>query len=144
MRCFRYLLLCLLICLVSMGCGNSQIKAKGRVLKGGAPFQPAEGEAVRIFFEPLDPPQGSYDSYAGEFNNKDGTFQINGKDGTGLPPGKYRITLQLMKNKEDLFNGGLMGRRSPFSCEVKRSSDEAVVDLDQVKLPPAKVRKAGS
>jgi hypothetical protein len=141
MRRFRCLLPCLLIAFVGVGCG-SQIKAKGRVVKDGAPFQPGEGEAVRIFFVPLDPPQGTtYDSYAGEFNNQDGTFQIKGKDGSGLPPGKYRITMQLMKNKEDLFNGGLMGPRSPFTCEVKSSSDEVVVDLDQVRLPPPKVKR---
>jgi hypothetical protein len=147
MRGIRYLLPCLIICLVSAGCGTSHIKAKGRVIKGGEAFRPGEGEGVRIFYEPLDPPEGSsYNSYAGEFNNEDGTFQIKGKDGTGLPPGKYRITLQLMKNKEDLFNGALMGKKSPFTCEVKNASDVAVVDLDEFKPPPPKVRrgKAGS
>jgi hypothetical protein len=138
---FRFLLPCLLICLAGVGCGNSNFSAKGRVVKGGAPFQPGEGEAVRIFFVPLDPPQGSnYDSYAGEFSNQDGTFQIKGKDGKGLPPGKYRITLQLMKNKEDLFKGALMGPKSPFTCEVKSASDDVVVDLDEFKPPPPKGR----
>jgi ABC-type glycerol-3-phosphate transport system substrate-binding protein len=141
MRCFRILLPCLLICVASAGCG-SQIKAKGRIVKGGEPFKPGEGEGVRIFFVPLDPPEGNtYDSYAGEFNNENGTFQIKGKDGNGLPPGKYRITMQLMKNKEDLFNGALMGPRSPFKCEIKSAADEVVVDLDQVKIPPPKVKR---
>lgn len=49
--------------------------------------------------------------------------------------------MQLMKDKEDLFNGALMGPRSPFTCEIKNSSDEVVVDLDQAKIPPPKVRR---
>ena len=145
MRCLRVLLPCLLICVVGAGCG-SHIKTKGRVVKGGEPFKPGEGEGVRIFFVPLDPREdNTYDSYAGEFNNENGTFQIKGKDGNGLPPGKYRITMQLMKDKEDLFSGALMGPRSPFTCEIKSSSDEVVVDLDQARIPPPKVKqeKAG-
>lgn len=54
-----------------------------------------------------------------------------GKDGQGLPLGKYRVTLQLMKNKEYLFKGKLMGARSPFTCEVTSGSTEVLVDLDQ-------------
>jgi hypothetical protein len=127
----RYLPLILLIGLCSLGCGrSSMIQAKGRVLKGGTPFKLGEGEGLRIFFLPLEPTGSGYDSYAAEFHN-DGTFTVKGKDGRGLPPGKYRVTLQLMKNKEDQFGGRFMGEKSPFVCEVNKASDEVVVDLDQ-------------
>jgi hypothetical protein len=120
-----------LIGLCTLGCsGPSTIKANGRVLKGGTPFKLGEGEGLRIFFVPLEPTGPGYDSYAAEFH-KDGTFQVKGKDGRGLPPGKYRVTLQLMKNKEDQFAGRFMGEKSPFLCEVRNASDEVVVDLDQ-------------
>jgi hypothetical protein len=115
------------------GCSdNHLIKPKGRIVKGGAPFQAGEGENFRIILAPADPPQGSsYDSYPAEYHREDGTFQVVGKDGKGLPPGKYRVGLELIKKKEDLYKGAFMGGRSPFTCEVTGGSSEIVVDLDQ-------------
>ena len=51
--------------------------------------------------------------------------------GAGLPPGKYRVSLQLMKNKEDQFGGRLVGVKSPFTVEVQRGGGDLVIDLDQ-------------
>jgi hypothetical protein len=131
MRLQRVLLPGVLVGLCVLGCGShGPFNAKGRVLKGGKPFELGENEGLRIFFVPLDPPAGGYDSFAAEFH-KDGTFVVKGKDGRGLPPGKYRVTLQHMKNKEDLFRGRFMGEHSPFTCEVGRGSGEVVVDLDK-------------
>jgi hypothetical protein len=122
----------LLIGLLAIGCGTGYIKAKGRVTKGGAPFRPGEGEALRIVLAPLDAPAGStYDSYAAEFHPDDSTFLVKGKDGNGLPPGKYRVGVELIKKKEDQFKGRFTGPRSPFTCEVTSAASEVVVDLDQ-------------
>ena len=124
----------LLICCAVLGCGGSLVKPKGRVMKGGAPFQTADGEALRVILAPADGPEGAhYDSYPALYNPDNATFQVVGKDGKGLPPGKYRVGLELIKKKEDVFKGALMGRRSPFTCEVTNSSSEIVVDLDQAK-----------
>jgi hypothetical protein len=125
--------LCLLIAWLVTGCGRSPfVSAKGRIVKNGGPFRTQPGEGLRIFFVPLDPPQGSqYDSYAAEFAPKRGTFRVRGKDRQGLPPGKYRVTMQLMKKKEDMFAGRFMGKNSPFVCEVTDGGDEVVINLDQ-------------
>jgi hypothetical protein len=133
MRNTRCVLPCLLIGLLAIGCGSSFIKAKGRVVKGGEPFHLGEGEALRIILAPLDAPEDShhYDSYAAEFHPDDGTFLVKGKDGNGLPPGKYRVGLELLKKKEDQFQGRFMGRKSPLTCEVTTAANELVVDLDQ-------------
>ena len=56
-----------------------------------------------------------------------------GKDGNGLPQGKYRVNVELLKKKEDLFKGLLTGSRSPLTCEVTSASSELVFDLDQAK-----------
>ena len=89
---------------------------------------------MRIILAPLETPAGStYDSYAAEFHPDDGTFLVLGKDGNGLPPGKYRVNVELLKKKEDLFKGSLTGPRSPLTCEVTSASSELVVDLDQAK-----------
>src|SRR5947209_8060251 len=133
MRPLRYLLPCLLIGLPSLGCGGSSfIKAKGHITKDGHPYVPGEGEGLRIFFVPLQSTGGPrYDSFAAEYHKDDGTFQVLGKDGKGLPPGKYRVSLQLMKHKEDLLGGKLLGPRSPFTCEVTGGGNDLVIDLDQ-------------
>ena len=125
----------LALCVVMLGCGGSSlVKPKGRVIKGGAPFQTGDGEALRIILAPAEGVEGSaYDSYPALYSPDDATFQVIGKDGKGMPPGKYRVGLELIKKKEDLFKGILRGRRSPFTCEVTSSSGEIVVDLDQAR-----------
>jgi hypothetical protein len=125
---------CLLFSLFAIGCSDGFIKAKGRVLKNGEPFRPGEGEALRIILAPFDPPAGAtYDSYAAEFHPEDSSFIVKGKDGRGLPPGKYRVGVELLKKKEDQFNGRFAGAKSPFTCEVTSAASELVVDLDQGK-----------
>jgi len=125
-----------LIALLPLGCGKSGfIKAKGRIVKGGQPYIAPEGEGFRIFFVPANMPEGShFDSYAAECDPDNGSFQVRGKDGEGLPAGKYRIDLQLMQNKEDLLGGGLLGKKSPFTCEVPGVEDDIVIDLDKSKF----------
>jgi hypothetical protein len=146
MRPLRLLPLALLAVLLAAGCNPSgHIKARGRVVKGGQPFLAEKGQGLRIFFAPVELTTGGYDSYAAEYNPADGTFLVVGKDRTGLPPGKYRVGLQLMQNKEDLFNGKLLGKKSPFILEVARGGDDLVIDLDQAPLVPDKpAGKAGS
>ena len=133
MRSLRRLLPGLLIGLLALGCGRSGfIKARGCITKGGQPFLAGAGQGLRIFFVPLATPEGSrYDSYAAEYDPEAGTFQVRGKDGQGLPPGSYRVTLQLMKSKEDLLKGALLGTKSPFTCEVARGGGDVVIDLDK-------------
>jgi hypothetical protein len=150
MRSHRHLLLCALIALLCAGCGSSGlIKAKGRIMKGGQPYLANDGEGLRIFFEPLEIPQGSthYDSFAAEYHAEDGTFQVQGKNGLGLPPGHYRVSLQLMKNREDVFAGKATGKKSPFTCEVTGQQGEVVINLDQVQAASpqvgAKTRRKG-
>jgi hypothetical protein len=124
--------LCLLVVLLALGCNSSTVRAKGRLIRGGQPYLTGEGEALRIFFVPLEEPKGGrFDSYAAAYFRNDGSFQVMGKDQQGLPPGKYRVSLELIKKKEDLLGGKLMGKDSPFTCEVTSSRNELVIDLDK-------------
>jgi hypothetical protein len=117
------------------------IKAKGRVVKNGEPFRAEDGEGLRIFFDPVDIGEGTttYDSFAAEYHATDGTFEVRGKNGKGLPTGNYRISLQLMKAREDQLKGSAMGKRSPFTCEITGKQGEVVIDLD--KLTPVEEKK---
>jgi hypothetical protein len=137
----RYTCLVVLVALAgltTLGCGNSgKIKAKGRIVKSGQPFLAEQGEGLRIFFDPVEYPADQYDSYAAEYHPKDGSFEVEGKDRKGLPPGTYRVSLQLMKSKEDLLKGAAMGKQSPFQQVEVSGKNEIVLDLDQVQ-PSAK------
>ncbi len=152
MHAWRRPLILVVIGLLSLGCGDSShINAKGRIIKSGQPYLAPEGTGFRVFFVPLDAPEGKhFDSFAAEYNPENGSFLVQGKDGKGLPRGKYRVDLQLMKSKEDLLGGKLLGKKSPYVVEVAGSSDELVIDLDTArfdsllageKAPKAKSKK---
>jgi hypothetical protein len=53
-----------------------------------------------------------------------------GPDGKGIPPGKYRLALEHLKKKQDLFRGAFDGDRSPIVREVTNNSQEILIDLD--------------
>jgi hypothetical protein len=127
----RIVATCLLLGLLATGCGGSNmIKAKGRIVKGGQPFVPPEGQGLRIFFMPVDTSGDRYDSYMATFNKDNSTFVVIGKDGAGLPPGNYRVSVELLKQKADQFKDKYTGTRSPFTFEVNKENKELVIDLD--------------
>jgi hypothetical protein len=133
MHLLKRLAICVLASLPATGCGDSGfVKARGHVIKGGAPFITNEGEGMRIALAPLEMTQGDkYDSYAAAYDPDDGSFFVMGKQDKGLPPGKYRVSIELMKKKEDLLNGKLLGAKSPLTLEVTTSNNNLVIDLDQ-------------
>jgi hypothetical protein len=122
----------LLIVLLAVGCGGrSNIKAKGWVRKGGEPYLTNKGDGMRIIFAPLEGTDGRYDSFAAVYQPTDGSFQVVGKDGTGLPPGKYQVSLQHLRARQDVLKGRFVGKNSPFLLNVKRGGNDLVLDLDQ-------------
>jgi hypothetical protein len=130
MRPFHKGMALVVIALFVCGCGgDGRIKARGRILKNGQPFQLKEGEGLRIVFFPPEAPGTTYESYAAVFDNDDGSFKVTGRDGKGLPPGKYRIAIEHLKKKQDLFKGAFSGKRTPIVREIT-GSDEIIIDLD--------------
>jgi hypothetical protein len=124
----RLPILVAIICLWAMGC-DANLKPRGRLLKKGAPFAPSDTEAVHVTFFP-DVEQPDHDPYPARVNREDGTFQVLGVDGKGLPPGKYRATVQLTKNRKDVFNGAYNRIRSPFKIDLTSSTGEITLDLE--------------
>jgi hypothetical protein len=78
-----------ILIVVTAGCGGSaKLQTRGCVVVNGAPLVPAAEEIVRVTFVPL--PEGggpAMDFYAATVNPDNGTFQVAGKDGKGVPPG---------------------------------------------------------
>jgi len=127
----------ILACLLALGgCGEAKLlRTEGRLLKGGDDFIPEDGEYIQITFVPI-PKDGEFatDYYYAEVDQDLGTFRPAGKNGKGMPSGKYRVAVELMKNRKDQFGGRFDTVQSPFVFDVDASTDEIVIDLDQ---PPA-------
>ena len=120
----------LALVLLASGCGSGKYQTKGRLLKNGAPYVPPEGDIVRLMFVPIaEGKERVTDFHAAIFNREDGTFYAAGRDGRGIPPGKYRIAIEHLKNRSDIFKGAYDAQRSPFVREVTSSADEVTIDL---------------
>src|SRR5262245_52743710 len=100
---------------------------KGRVVKGGGPVTLKPGEDLGVFFYPLggDGKLGTT-VYPAYFNAADSTFLVTGSDRRGLPPGKYRVAVELKLNKKDLFGGAFDMNRSPFVLDIDSKTGEIV------------------
>jgi hypothetical protein len=133
---FRFLSVVLLLLLLAAGC-SGRLQPRGRLTKNGDPYLPGEHETVHLALirvqdaapAPEKSDQESSGSYVATFNREDGTFLVGGADGKGLPAGKYRVTVQIMKNKKDLLNGAFGAQNSPIVREVTGKADELNLDL---------------
>ena len=124
-----------LLCCAFVLCGceaDPRLQAKGQIVKGGVPFTVPEDEYVRIVFHPI-PADGkrATNTYVAVYDNRDGRFKVAGADGRGLPPGKYRVSVEHERKRKDLFTGAYDADRSPFVFDVDSSSKEIVIDLDK-------------
>jgi hypothetical protein len=134
MRRVRPVLFALLALALASGC-SSRSKPRGRLVRDGEPFQPGEGEIVRIvLFSAGGTEEGSYPA---EYNREKGTFRVLGPKRRGVPAGKYRITVQVLKKRKDLLGGQFGASNSPFVREVSKKTGEIVLDLNKpAEAPP--------
>jgi hypothetical protein len=121
--------------LLISGCGGSgRLQTRGRILKNGAPYLPPEGDIVRVMFVPIpDGKEKVTDFHMANFNPDDGTFQAAGRDLKGVPPGKYRIAIEHLHRRADIFKGAFDAERSPFVHEVNSSTAEITIDVGKPK-----------
>jgi hypothetical protein len=115
------------------GCGRGDglLRTRGRVVKGGENFVPEEDEAIGLTFVPITPdgkPPKQF--YIVMVDQDTGTFRPYGTQGGGVPPGKYRVAVRLMKDKKDVYNDKFNEKDSPYIFDVEPDSDEIVIDLD--------------
>jgi hypothetical protein len=79
-------------CLTAGGCGSGA-SVTGKITNGGEPLQVSDKGHIVVTFskEVADAAQG--DGFGADLQ-PDGTFRVVGKTGGGIPPGKYRISVQ--------------------------------------------------
>jgi hypothetical protein len=128
------------------GCGKDnaalgpRVKPKGRILKNGLPLQYTESPNTRL--PPGDPGMqvifikvGTSDAGteipARIVDPREGTFDLAGEDGNGIPPGKYRIAVILAPvGGTDVFKGKFDRTNSKIERELKGNED-VVIDVDK-------------
>jgi hypothetical protein len=127
------MLLVVLLLVLAAGCGPPRVKAKGRLVNNGEPYRVEETDIVHMAFTPTEGSAGHEGNYVAEFNRKDSTFQVLGKEGRGLPPGKYRITVQVNRNRKDILKGAFGADKSPFVQDITDAGSEIVLDVGKPK-----------
>ena len=130
-------------CLISMlilvlayaptGCGSKGpklLKAKGQVVKDGEDYIPDDEENLQVCFIPiakdLSPPRNWY---AAEVDPATGSFYASGGEKKGMPPGKYRVMIELKKNRKDVLGGKFDSQNSPYVFDIDETSELMVVDI---------------
>lgn len=112
-------------CVLLAGCGSGQPLqiAKGQVLANGKNYQVGDREQLLIIFYPVIEEGEPSNTYPANVK-KDGSFDTTGRDGKGIPPGKYRVMIS------SPYGGGaveipkeLGSPQSPITREVVLGKD---------------------
>jgi hypothetical protein len=134
------IVLVLIFLLFVAGCGTRTVTVKGRLVYNGEPYVPGENESVRMSFISADESkpvkEGGEAAFVVSVNQKDGTFEVTGSKGKGLPPGKYRACVEVLKSKKDIFQGAFNAQNSPFLCTVETGLEDLTFDLAVQKEAP--------
>jgi hypothetical protein len=98
------LLVISVLCLGGCGGGDS-IWVTGVLQKGGEMYKPPDGHKVALYFCPMageasTSPAG--DVEMADYDSRDGSFTVPGRDGYGISPGKYRIAIVETLRREAL------------------------------------------
>lgn len=92
------------VCLAGCGSGDN-IWVTGVLQKGGEMYKPPEGHKLALYFCPMaDGTSGNRggDVEMADYDPSDGSFTVPGRDGYGIPPGKYRIAVVETLRREAL------------------------------------------
>lgn len=106
-----------------------------RILQNGLPIRPSGASlppgdpGLRITFIKLDTEDAGKEMLASITDEEEGTFELVGPEGKGIPPGKYRVALFLgPEGGEDQLKGKYARENSPIEVEVVEGKD-VVIDL---------------
>jgi hypothetical protein len=119
-------------CLLFLATGCTKhvgLTPEGQLLKNGIPFVPEEGEFVLVsFIAAADSGNTEGGSYVASFNPQTSTFKVGGS-GKLMPPGKYKIAIQVNKQHKDTLHGQFGPATTPFVFDIQTGKEEIKVDL---------------
>ncbi|MCS7021217.1 MAG: carboxypeptidase-like regulatory domain-containing protein [Gemmataceae bacterium] len=121
------------------GVGEGRTKPRGRILENGLPIKidtsklPPGDPGLQVTFIKLGGVDAGTEYEAVVTDSANGAFELIGKDGKGIPPGKYRVVITLAPfGSEDMLKGRFSRERSKIEIEVKPGED-VVIDIAQYK-----------
>ena len=119
-----------LACLaLAPGCGggSNAVWVEGKLLKGGVPYVAPPGHLVSVTFvglETLDPAGKlvrSPEPFEADYDDSTSNFTVPGREGKGIPPGKYRVAVT-QKMAREAFDAA-MPKAKPGRPPITRESD---------------------
>jgi hypothetical protein len=130
-----------LVCLFALGllgCSSApRASISGQLLDKGQPLKiPTEGlppgdRGIYVTFVALDASGTAGAPEAANVNPEDGTFTVRGKEGRGLQPGKYRITVARgAMGKANPADAAFGANNSPLQVEIPASATSAKIKVD--------------
>ena len=98
------LMVMIVVCFAGCGSGDN-IWVTGVLQKGGEMYKPPDGHKLALYFCPMPgegsaPPTG--DVELADYDSRDGRFTVRGRDGSGIPRGKYRVAVVETIRREEL------------------------------------------
>jgi hypothetical protein len=137
------------------GCGGGEVKVSGKLLKGGVKYAPPEGHRITITLVAIEAKDAAGRSIVDEpfqaMLGEDGeSFTVPGREGRGIPPGKYRFAVTQRMTREafeaakpeappgkppitresDFLENKFGEKTSPIVREIN-GSGSLVIDLDK-------------
>ena len=129
MRRALFIVFAFLLAATASGCGKKNVRVTGRISKSGQPIKISDKGRIQLFFMQLDDQGTPINSYVATVQ-PDGSFEVTGDPGRGMPPGKYKITVEApdpYPAGKDLLGGRFKLNGSPWTRDVK---DGAHIELD--------------
>ncbi|MCR4415429.1 MAG: hypothetical protein NUV77_23720 [Thermoguttaceae bacterium] len=132
------------VCLGILGCGTQEkrVIVTGKVSEGGKPLDlsgkeyKVHAKAVEVTFYPVDSAGKVLQNKPtyGATVQADGSFKIEGENGTGLPVGKYKVGVvhrdpmyRTPKGQGDRFDQRFSLEKTPFVFDIQESKS---IELD--------------
>lgn len=134
-----------LVCICALSCADKsapaegRVKPRGRLLENGLPLKvdttnmPPGDPGMKITFVRLGSADAGEEIAARIFEAAEGSFELIGADGKGIPPGKYRVTVTVgPEGGADRLKGKYSRDKSKIEVEVKEGQD-LVIDVANYK-----------
>ncbi|MCS6864979.1 MAG: hypothetical protein RMJ56_06800 [Gemmataceae bacterium] len=136
----------LCLCLfVVVGCSNpapvaeGRTKPRGRILDNGLPIKvdtsnlPPGDPGLQVTFIKIGGVDAGTEYEATITDSTNGSFELIGTDGKGIPPGEYRVAIVLAPfGSNDLLKGKFSREKSKIHVEVK-PNENVVIDIAKYK-----------